>query len=111
MSWDFDDTDEVDETDDSEYFEFIFKLEEENESRYQAQARELVKSKTLITELNGILIRYKLSFRYFLCEISFDGGENYHSKSLARMRWRKAEKLEALPLLFADTEASLLREN
>lgn len=96
--------------DDSEsaYFEYIFQLESKNQVRYESQARELIRKKKLIIEVDGALIRYKLELFGFRCEISRDSGESFQFTSWQKMRWRKSEKFAELPLLFATTEADLL---
>jgi len=94
----------------SAYFEYIFQLESKNQARYESQARELIRKKKLTIEVDGALIRYKLELFGFRCEISRDSGESFQFTSWHKMRWRKSEKVAALPLLFATTEADLLLE-
>ena len=94
----------------SAYFEYIFQLESKNQARYESQARELIRKKRLIIEVDGALIRYKLELFGFRCEISRDSGESFQLTSWHKIRWRKSEKVAALPLLFATTEADLLLE-
>ena len=92
------------------YFEYIFQLESKNQARYESQARELIRKKKLTIEVDGALIRYKLELFGFRSEISRDSGESFQLTSWHKMRWRKSEKVAALPLLFATTEADLLLE-
>lgn len=100
-----------DETAEDLYYAFVKNLFDSNISKYEAQAKDLIRTKYLHTEVGGTNVRYKLSLRECLCEVSLDSGDNFLNKSRTRLGWRKKEKLQALPLLFAKTEASLLYKN
>lgn len=90
------------------YFAFVKELFDCNTSRYEAQARDLIERNSLVIDIDGTRIRYRLSFRECLCDVSIDKGSSFLMKSRTRMGWRRAKRLEELPLLFAKTEASLI---
>ena len=98
-----------DETWDAKYFTLILDLSEKNLSRYESQAKILLKNKSLKVSVSGIEIRYKLTpigCWYFASENL--GGSSY--KGWSRMGWRKSSKIKALPNFFAGSEAGVLMD-
>lgn len=107
MSYDNEPESLEDEAWDEKFFTLIYDLAEKNASRYENQARVLLKNGTLKVSLEGIDIQYKIT----PIGCSSSSSRNFKgisSGSWRRMGWRKSSKLKALPMFFAGTEASVL---
>ena len=94
---------------DEKFFSLIYDLAKKNASRYENQARTLLKNKSLKVSVSGIEIRYKLTpigCWYFASENL--KGSSY--KGWSRMGWRKSSKIKALPNFFAGSEAGVLMD-
>lgn len=98
-----------DEAWDAKFFTLILDLSEKNSSRYESQAKILLRNKSLKVTVSGIEIRYKLTpvgCWYFASE-NAKGSSN---QGWSRMGWRKSSKIKALPNFFAGSEAGVLIE-
>jgi hypothetical protein len=91
-----------------EFWIFASQLSLQNASRYEAQARELIKKRTIKLELEGIPVRYRLNLTGCWFEIPGEVENEFHKKTWNRFGFGKAAKLKALPGFFAHTEAGLL---
>lgn len=92
---------------DAAYFAFILELSEKNASRYEEQADQLLKNKTLHLSVNGIPVKYRLDRIGCWCEAA-DLENTFQKRSWNRFGWGKSAKRRALPGFFAKTEADLL---
>ncbi len=96
---------------DEAYFTLVNDLVTRHQSRYEQQAKELVRNRQLSTIIEETPVRYKLEFRGCSFEVSYGLDNKYQQVSWVRMGWRKSDKLSKLPLFFAGTEAKLLFKN
>jgi len=86
-------------------FSLLAALTVKNQLRYQEEARTLVRSGVLETQVGQSIIRYKLTFLGCAYAISIDQGVHYQHFGWSRMGWRRKDKLAKLPLRFARCEA------
>lgn len=79
-----------------------------NFSRYQLQTQELLKKGRLEGELNGHKYSYTLKKNECSFNIAMPPKLEMQQFALTQLHWRKAKKLEHIPLFFAQCEAALL---
>ena len=91
-----------------QFWNFASQLSIENASRYEAQAQELIKKRTIKVELQGIPVRYRLNLTGCWFEIPDKANKEFYKKTWNRFGFGKSAKLKALPAFFAHTEAGLL---
>ncbi len=95
---------------DEEFFGLILELEEKNASRYEKQAEDLLRNRTLEIKIAGRAVKYKIALAGCWCLVA-EPDNSYLRKSWSRFGYGKTSKRKALPHFFAATEASLLLEN
>lgn len=94
-----------DESHDSKYFDLIHQLLIDNRDRYDFQASQILESKSIIVELQGAKLEFKLTLQG--CSYStLDSNSRSTSGGWVRMGWGKPSKRKALPGFFARAEAS-----
>ena len=93
---------------DDAYFAFVEELLTKNNSRYESQTFELLKSRELSLKIENVVVRYRLDRVGCSFHVSVDSGVNFSAQSWTRLGWRKSQKRQGLPLFFAKTEADLL---
>jgi hypothetical protein len=91
-----------------QFWIFASQLSIRNASRYENQAKELVKKGSLQLELEGTPIRYQLNLTGCWFEIPDKVSQEFHKKTWNRFGFGKSAKLKALPGFFAHTEAGIL---
>ena len=91
-----------------QFWNFASQLYIENASRYEFQAQELIKKRSIELELQGIPVRYRINLTGCWFEISDRANKEFYKKTWNRFGFRKSAKLKALPAFFALTEAGLL---
>lgn len=98
-----------DEAHDSLYYSLIIDLLEKNEERYSSQSEILIKQKKFTVEFQGNPISYQLTRNgcTFLLTKKIEGTK---TSSWSRLGWRKSAKREALPWIFAKSEANALMD-
>lgn len=92
---------------DKKFFNLISYLFEKNASRYESQARTLLKNKTLKVSVDGIDIKYKIT-RIGCSSSASRNSKGYSSENWTKMGWRRSSKMKALPMFFAGSEAGVL---
>ncbi len=90
------------------YFSFVGELLNRHDSRYELEAKELVKQGRRFSRINESILQFKLDRIGCAFSLSEDQGETFQELSWTRLGWRKASKLEYLPFFFADCEAKVL---
>jgi hypothetical protein len=91
-----------------QFWIFASQLSLQNASRYEAQAHELIKKRSIKLELQGITVRYRLNLTGCWFEIPTETNNEFHKKTWNRFGFGKSAKLKALPRFFAHTEAGML---
>jgi hypothetical protein len=99
---DFSDSDESDVA----FFTLILELLEKNSSRYESQAKQLIKDKKFERVVKGVPVKYKLDLNGGTYVIG-DENSKIVRTSWTRFGWRKSSKLLALPDFFAKSEAEV----
>ena len=94
---------------DKEFFSLILELSEKNSSRYESQARVLLKKRTIKVSVEGIDIQYKIT-PVGCSSATSRNLKGISTESWSRMGWRKSSKMKALPMFFAGTEAGVLMD-
>ena len=92
---------------DARYFDLVFELQAKHSSRYEEQTELLLRRKLIATEFSGAIIEFRVtplgcSFR------TLQTSSPRSTDSWLRMGWSKSAKRKALPLFFAQAEASAL---
>lgn len=96
-----------DEEHDTRYFNLIFELANQNNSRYEIQTEKILRNGSLLVEFSGATIEFKVTPTGCSFSIS-DAASLQTSGSWLRMGWGKSAKRRALPNYFAQAEASVL---
>ena len=96
-----------DEARDDAYFALLDELESKNVSRYEEQAKELIKRKSLVLQIDSLWVKYSLGQLGCSCDISYDSGNSYSEHSWCRLGWGRKKKEKWLPAYFAQTEADV----
>lgn len=96
-----------DEVRDEKSFALIYDLAKKNASRYERQARSLLKQKILEVYVESIGIKYQITLTG-CWSITSRNLKGYSSKNWTRMGWRRSSKMKALPMFFAVSEANVL---
>ncbi len=92
------------------YFSLINELLDKNKSRYEIEARELIKNGKRFSNIDGCLFQFKLTRVGCSFKFSKDQGGTFEECSWTRMGWRKSAKLTYLPFFIAGCEAKVLLE-
>ncbi|MFM1951614.1 MAG: hypothetical protein RJA33_408 [Actinomycetota bacterium] len=98
-----------DEEHDSLYYSLINDLLEKNIERYASQSEMLMSQKEIVVEVDGRAISYQLTRNgcTFRLTKNLEGSKTI---SWSRLGWRKSAKREALPWIFAKSEATALMD-
>lgn len=96
-----------DESRDEAYFELYHQLESQNISRYELQAKELIKKKTLALKVDDFWVKYSLDRLGCSCHIFQDLENTISVKSWTRLGWSRRKKERGLPTFFAKTETDV----
>ncbi len=96
-----------DEARDEAYFSLFLELESQNISRYEQQAKEIIKQKTLVLQVDNLWVKYSLDRYGCSCEISRDAGMTFSDHSWSRLGWSNRKKEKSLPTFFAQTETDV----
>jgi len=96
-----------DEKRDDAYFAILDELESKNVSRYEEQAKELIKRKSLVLQIDNLWVRYSLDRLGCSCDVSYDSGNSYNEHSWSRLGRGRKNKEKWLPAYFAQTEADV----
>jgi hypothetical protein len=92
---------------DETYFDLYHQLESQNISRYEEQARELIKKKTLVLKVDNCWIKYSLDRQGCSSHIFQDIENTISAKSWIRLGWSRRKKERGLPSFFAKTETDV----
>ncbi len=92
------------------YFSLISELLDKNKSRYENEARELIKNGKRFSNIDGCVLQFKLARVGCSFKLSGDQGKTFEERSWTRLGWRKSAKLTYLPFFFAGCEATVLLE-
>lgn len=92
---------------DDEYFALFCELESQNFSRYEQQAKNLIKEKTLVLQVDDLWVKYSLDRYGCFCDISRDAGTTFFNHSWSRLGWSNKKKERCLPTFFAQTETDM----
>ncbi len=95
---------------DATYIAYIIELGEKNASRYEKQAEQIVREKSISLEVNSFSVKYALNRTGCWFEAS-DPKRGIQLKSWYRFGWGKSTKRRALPGFFARTETDILFSN
>lgn len=87
------------------YFQLIYDLEVKNQSRYETQAKLLMKNGEFSITINNSLLLYTLEDGGCSFRVSTDGGFDYCKLGWSSLGRRKHEKLKRLMEEFAESEA------
>lgn len=96
-----------DESRDEAYFELYHQLESQNISRYEMQAKELIKKKTLALKVDDFWVKYSLDRLGCSSHIFQDLENTIIVKSWTRLGWSRRKKERGLPTFFAKTETDV----
>lgn len=96
-----------DEARDDAYLKLMSDLEIKNVSRYEEQARYLIRKKFLVIQIDNLWVKYSLDRFGCSCDVSYDSGKSFSQHSWSRLGWRKKTKEKWLPSYFAQTEADV----
>lgn len=96
-----------DETDDEPVDQLARELLDENISRYQAQASELLEKGCLKGELNGYHYEYMLDKNECSFRLIIPPSESMKEYARTYVHRKKSQKMEYIPLFFARCEATL----
>lgn len=96
-----------DETDDEPVEQLTRELLDENISRYQEQASELLEKGCLKGELNGYRYEYMLERHECSLRLIVPPSESMKEYARTYVHRKKSQKMEYIPLFFARCEATL----
>jgi hypothetical protein len=92
---------------DDAYFALFGQLISQNSSRYEEQARSLLKEKSLVLRIDNLWVEYSLDRNGCRCNISYDSGNTFSKYAWTRLGWTRKKKEKKLPSFFAQTEADV----
>ena len=92
---------------DKAYFKLFFELESKNLALYEELARNLIKQKSLVIQIDNFWVKYSLDRYGCSAAISQDAGRSFSEHSWSRLGWSKKNKEKHLPTFFAQTETDV----
>lgn len=92
---------------DEAYFELYSEIESQNFSRYEEQAKELLKQKSLTLKVDNYWIEYSLDRRGCSSYVHEDAENTISVRSWVRLSWGRKKKGRQLPYFFAKTETDV----